>query len=337
MKDKKVSAILFAVLAAVFYAMNMPLSKLLLKHVPSTLMAGFLYLGAGIGVGFLFLFTLQKIDRAELLSKADLPYTIGMVVLDILAPILLMYGLLNTTSANASLLNNFEIVATTIIALCIFKEVVSKELWISIALVTLSSVILSLENISGLRFSWGSLFVLAAAVCWGFENNCTRKISFKNAYEIVTIKGLCSGLGSLVIGLAIGEKIPSAKYIFSVLLLGFVAYGLSIFFYIKAQKELGAAKTSAYYAIAPFVGVLLSVVLLKETLSAQYLIALILMIIGSIIATMDTLRTPHSHSHTHLIMYMHDGIVCTQTIEHIHEHNHYLKGNNHHHLHMAKQ
>lgn len=121
-----------------------------------------------------------------------------MVLLDIIAPISLMYGLLHTTSANASLLNNFEIVATTIIAFVIYKEVVSKRLWIAIAIVTLSSMVLSFEDISGLQFSWGSLFVLLAAVCWGFENNCTRNISSKNIFEIVTIKGICSGIGSFL-------------------------------------------------------------------------------------------------------------------------------------------
>jgi drug/metabolite transporter (DMT)-like permease len=333
MKNKKVYAILFAVLAAVFYALNMPFSKLLLKYVPSTLMAGFLYLGAGIGVGLLFLCTLQKTNRAELLSKADLPYTIGMVILDILAPILLMYGLLNTTSANASLLNNFEIVATTVIALVVFKESVSKELWLAIAFVTLSSGILSFEDLSGFQFSWGSLFVLAAAICWGFENNCTRSISSKNTFEIVTIKGIGSGSGSLIIGLIIGQKLPAVKYILLVMLLGFVAYGLSILFYIKAQKELGAAKTSAYYAIAPFVGAFLSFTILKEPFSPQYFIALVLMLAGSIIATIDTLRFRHRHTHTHMIAHTHGGNA--QEVTHTHMHSHYIGKENHHHLHFV--
>lgn len=289
MKDQKTSAILFAILAAVFYAINMPCSKLLLKAVPSTLMAGLLYLGAGMGMGCFFLFNLRKAERKSLLSRADLPYTIGMVALDIAAPILLMYGLQSAPSAAASLLNNFEIVATAIIALAIFKETISKKLWLAIALVTASSVILTCDFSSGLQFSWGSLLVLGAAVCWGFENNCTRKIASKNTYEIVTVKGLCSGLGSFVIGLALGERLPSYKNALLVMLLGFVAYGLSIFFYIKAQKELGAAKTSAYYAVAPFVGALLSFVVLKEPFSAQYFMALALMVIGSIVATADTL------------------------------------------------
>ena len=178
-----------------------------------------------------------------------MPYTIGMVLLDIHAPILLMIGVKLSTSANASLLGNFEIVATTVIALLIFKEKVSRKLWAAIGLITLSSIILSFGGEGSFSFSIGSLFVLGATACWGIENNCTRSISGKNTYQIVTIKGLCSGTGSLIIALGIGERLPEMKYILPVLLLGFVAFGLSIFTYIRAQKTLGAAKTSLFFSI----------------------------------------------------------------------------------------
>ena len=290
----KLKAVFYAILAALLYAINMPFSKLLLNNIPSTMLAGFLYLGAGIGIGIMFLFRRKSFCREEMLTKQDLPYTIGMIVLDILAPVLLMYGLEHTTSATASLLNNFEIVATALIALLVFKEFVSKRLWLAIACVTLSSIILSVEDFSSLKLSWGSVFVLLAAICWGFENNLTRSISSKNTYEIVMLKGIFSGLGSLVIALILGEKVSSLLYIVFALILGFFAYGLSIFFYIRAQKELGAAKTSAYYAIAPFVGAFLSFIFLKETLTVRYVIALIIMIVGSLLTTSDTLK----HSNT---------------------------------------
>lgn len=334
MEHRKMTAIVYALLAAVFYAINMPCSKLLLAYVPATLLAGFLYLGAGIGIGILFLFHHGKLERHELLGKPDMPYAIGMVVLDCFAPILLMVGLLRTTSANASLLNNFEIVATSVIAWVIFREKISRRLWCAILLVTLSSAILSLEDSSGLQFSIGSLFVLLAAVCWGFENNCTRSISSKNTYEIVTIKGIGSGLGSLILGLATGERLPAVKYILLSMLLGFVAYGLSIFFYIRAQKDLGAAKTSAYYAIAPFVGAFLSFLVLHEPLSAQYLIALVLMIFGSALVTADALALEHhKHMHTHTITHTHDGSTHTHTITHSHEHIHFAGVTSYEHTH----
>ena len=263
---KKIIAIFYAVLAAVFYAVNMPFSKTLLQAVPPTLLASLLYFGAGVGIGLIYLASQLKTTprKQQNLTKEDLPYTLGMIVLDIIAPILLMFGLAHTTSANASLLNNFEIVATSLIALLIFKEAISARLWRAILLVTLSSLILSFEDLSSLTFSWGSLLVLLAACCWGLENNCTKKLAAKNTYEIVMLKGLGSGVGSLLISLALGEALPSLKYILLALTLGFVAYGLSIFFYIKAQNVLGAAKTSAYYAIAPFIGAFLSFVFFRR-------------------------------------------------------------------------
>lgn len=290
---KGLKATAFAVLAAALYAINVPLSKLLLEHAAPTMMAAFLYLGAGIG-----LFILGQIQKAsghgvsaEPLTKADLPYTVGMVVLDIIAPILLMLGIERTSSANVSLLNNFEIVATSLIALFIFKEVISKRTWLAIVLVTAASAILSFEGAGSFEFNTGSLLVLGAASCWGLENNCTKMISGKSSVQIVTIKGCFSGLGSLIVAFAVGESLPAIKYIAFILLLGFVAYGLSINFYIMAQKDLGAAKTSAYYSVAPFLGVGFSMALLGEAPGAQFYIALAIMALSTAIMVKDTLST----------------------------------------------
>ncbi len=329
---QKIISIFYAFLAACFYAVNMPVSKTLLQTVPPTMLAAFLYLGAGLGVGGMYLLRKDK-KQEENLTKKDLPYTVGMIALDIFAPIALMFGLARTTSANASLLNNFEIAATSVIALVIFKETISKRLWLAIFLVTLSSALLSFEDVSSLRFSYGSLLVLLAAVCWGLENNCTRKISSKNTYEIVTLKGIGSGLGSLVIAFFLGEKFPGAKHIVFALALGFVAYGLSIFFYIKAQSFLGAAKTSAYYAVAPFIGAFLSFVFLREALSHSYALALLLMVAGTILIAADTLLTSHAHLHTHTIVHTHDGVTHTHVITHSHPHSHLREESEHTHHH----
>lgn len=113
-------AVILALLAAVFYALNTPFSKLLLEHVEPTFMASFLYLGAGLGVGMMYLFHLKKESDSEKLKIADFPYTAGMIVLDIAAPIFLMFGIQMGSASNASLLENFEIVMTTCIALLIF-------------------------------------------------------------------------------------------------------------------------------------------------------------------------------------------------------------------------
>ena len=333
----KPKAIIFAILAAAFYAINVPLSQLLLAHVGETTMAALLYLGAGIGIGILSLFSRKDWQHSVKLDKNDLPYVIGMIVLDIAAPILLMLGISKGSSANASLLGNFEIVATTVIALVVFKEAVSKRLWVAITLITLASALLSFDGAESFRFSIGSLFVLLAATCWGFENNCTRKISSKSTYEIVILKGIFSGLGALCIALIRREPFPAIGYIAAALALGFVAYGLSIFLYVRAQNVLGAAKTSAYYAVAPFVGALLSFVIFRERLSWLYFVALIVMIGGAALVVIDTLKRGHAHLHAHTFTHTHDGSTHTHTIMHTHDHNHYLSDENHGHHHTVKE
>jgi drug/metabolite transporter (DMT)-like permease len=333
MKEKKGTAVFFAFLAAVFYALNLPLSKVLLEESGATMMAAFLYLGAGVGIGLLYFSTgQQKADN--LLTREDLPYTIGMIVLDIAAPILLMLGLTTAAASDASLLNNFEIVATALIALFLFREKISGRLWAGIFLITVSSILLSVEGQLGFSFSKGSLLVLLATCCWGLENNCTRQISEKNTYQIVMVKGIFSGTGSFLVALCCRESIPQAGTIGKIMLLGFVAYGLSIFYYVRAQKVLGAAKTSAYYAVAPFVGAALSFFLLKEPLSRHYFLALVIMMAGSILVVADTMILNHRHLHTHVITHTHDGSTHTHEIVHEHGHFHLVdQEEGHHHWH----
>lgn len=264
-KNENIKAICLALAAALFYAINVPFSKMLLNNISPTFTASFLYLGAGTGVGLMYLFHYKNESPKERLSGSDMPYVAGMVILDIAAPILLMSGISLGTSSNASLLGNFEIVATTLIALLIFKERVSPKLWTAIILITAAGIILSFDGDDSARLSAGSLFVIGATVCWGFENNCTRKISNKSTHQIVTIKGFFSGAGAFLVAPAVGEKPPEAVYAALTMTLGFIAYGLSIFTYIRAQKTLGAAKTGAYYAVAPFIGIFLSFMILGES------------------------------------------------------------------------
>ena len=337
MEKNKLKAIMFAFLAAVFYAINVPISKVLLQHVGPTTMAALLYLGAGIGIGMMSLFNKKDREKAESLTKAELPYIVGMIVLDIAAPIFLMLGISYGSSANASLLGNFEIVATTVIALILFKEAVTKRLWVAIGLITLSSILLSFEGTDSFHFSYGSLLVIMATVCWGLENNCTRELSSKSTYQIVMLKGLCSGLGALVIALIKRESFPGIGYIAIALALGFVAYGLSIFMYVRAQNVLGAAKTSAYYAVNPLIGALLAFVFLSESLSWMYVIALIVMAIGSALVVVDTLIRQHDHEHQHAFTHTHGGSTHTHTVRHSHVHKHYLTEEKHRHRHSIEE
>ena len=318
----KSSSTIFAILAAALYALSAPVGKVLLGHAGAAMMAAFLYLGAGLGLA---LWGRIVPDReASPITRQDLPYILGMILLDIAAPILLMLGLQRTGSANASLLNNFEIVATSLIAWLLFREKLSRRLSLAIVLVTFASIVLGYEGSESLRFGAGSALVLAAACCWGLENNCTRMLSRCSSVQITTIKGIFSGLGSLIVAFCAGESLPGLRWIPAILLLGFVAYGLSINFYIKAQKELGAAKTSAWYSIAPFLGVVFGIVLLGERPDGRFFLGLGLMVLATPLMVFDTisLQHTHEHAHTHCHEHRHGDQLHTHEHTHIHAHTH---------------
>lgn len=302
------AAVGMALTAALLYGAGTPFSKKLLTVMPPTRLASSLYLGAGFGMLVLFLLSrMRRGKRVEAgLSRKDAPYVIAMILLDVLAPILLMVGLMRTTAANASLLNNFEIVATACIALLFFHEAIGRRMWLAIALVTLSSILLSFEDLTAFTFSTGSLFVLGACVSWGLENNCTRMLSLKDPMQIVIIKGFGSGLVALGISMLRGERAPTLSALLPALLLGFFAYGLSILTYIMAQREIGAARTSAWYAAAPFIGVALSWILLREPITWLFAAALVIMLTGAWLAVTES----HTHAHHHPVL------------EHEHPHRH---------------
>ncbi len=287
-KNKSITfiAIVYAILAALFYGFGTPLSKILLLHISPYLLSSLLYFGAGIGMLFVVFFSKaqRKSKIINEFEKNDLKYIILMIVLDIAAPILLMIGLLTTNASTASLLNNFEIVFTGIIAMIFFKEIVGRKMWVAISFIVVAGVMLTFEDFTGFHISIGALFVLGASLSWGLENNCTRMLSKGNPLHVIVIKGLGSGLGSLIIALVVNQASVIWYFVILALLLGFFSYGMSLYFYITAQRYLGAARTSAFYAIAPFVGSVFSFIVLKDSLSIIFGIAFILMIFGTYIA-----------------------------------------------------
>ena len=325
--NKTITAILMAILAAALFGLSSPVSKLLLVKIPPALMASLLYFGAGFGM--LFINIVKRMNKREQmearLTKRNMPYIIGMILLDVAAPVCLMIGLNMTTSANASLLNNFEIVTTSLIALLIFKEGIGKRMWVAISLITVSSIILSIEDLSSFSFSIGSVFVILACICWGFENNCTRMLSLKDPMQIVVVKGLGSGTVSLMIALSFHQNCTNILYLMIALLLGFVSYGFSIYFYIFAQRELGAARTSAYYAVAPFIGVVLSIVIFGQKITVSFIIAIFTMIIGAYFAGVER----HKHYHIHEAI-THDHRHDHSDSHHIHTHDYLVKGEHSH-------
>ncbi|SHO43413.1 DMT family transporter [Anaerocolumna xylanovorans] len=328
MKNSSHPSYLYAILAAFLFSLNSPFSKLLLEKIPPALMAALLYLGAGFGMTFLYLLQRTSHHKKEArLTKQELPFILGMIFLDIAAPILLMSGLTKTSAANASLLGNFEIAATALIAFFVFKEAIGKRLWEALLLITAGCLILSVSDIRSFALSSGSLLVLLASICWGLENNCTRMLSLKSPMEIVILKGFGSGLGSLIISLATEKPSFHMPSVLAACLLGFVSYGLSIFFYVMAQRELGAARTGAYYAFAPFIGVFLSFLLFRERLTLSFLAALLLFGLGAYLASSER----HKHLHTHAAI-THEHRHSHDDGHHDHYHEESVKGE-HSHIH----
>ena len=316
----------YALAAALCYGISAPVAKILLAELPPTLMAALLYLGAGFGMLLVNALRGKKTrEREARITRRELPFIVAMVLLDITAPILLMLGLARTTSATASLLNNFEIVATTVIALVIFREAVGRRMWAAIGFIVFASVILSVEDIGSMSFSTGAVFVLLASVCWGFENNCTRMLSLKNPLQIVMIKGFGSGGGALIISLVMREGGARIGIIAAALLLGFVAYGLSIYCYILAQRQLGAARTSAYYAFAPFIGVGLSFIAFREPPTIAFIVALAIMAAGAYLAAFEK----HGHAHVHELL-KHEHRHRHDDGHHVHRHNAEVDGEHSH-------
>lgn len=314
---KNTGKIFMAILATALYGISAPASKILLQYVNPLFMASLLYLGAGIGM-FVY-YNISKLRNKEsmeaALTKSQMSYIIAMIVLDIAAPIFLLLGLRGTSAGAASLLNNFEIVATSVIALIIFKEAIGKRQWIALGLIIAASAILSIKVGERLTISFSAVYILLACICWGFENNTTRQLSLKDPVQIVIIKGLGSGIGALLVCTIWGEFTSNIFYILAALVLGFVSYGLSILFYVFAQRGLGAVRTSIYYSIAPFIGVILSWIVLRESISYSFLIALFIMIA----ATYLMMKEKHSHMHVH------------EVITHEHKHSHSGRHHNHEH------
>lgn len=313
---------IFALAAAALYAISIPVSAVLLSHLDPYTISAFLYLGAGAGM--MVVRAVSGGSRARpRVSAPDLPFLVAMVVLDIAAPLLLLFGLQRSHPANASLLNNAEIVATAMIALVVFGEAISRRLWIAIGLILAASAALSFDA-GSLSFSTGSILVLAAAACWGLENNCTRRLSHYSSTNLVIVKGFGSGLGALLVGLAATGSITVSPMVIPVALLGFVSYGLSITLYIAAQRDLGAAKTSAFYAVSPFIGVVLSLVIFRQAPEAGLWIGMILMVGATYFLVTDTVGVQHSHSHTHtaILEHSHGAMRHTHEVEVLHSHLH---------------
>jgi len=292
--------LLYVMLSAALFGISPTIAKLLVVDIPPVALAGFLYLGAFIG---LFLFnafrkatTTKPIQKAPPLEKKDLPWLAGAILAGgIIAPIALLTGLTMVSGYATSLLLNLEGVATAIIAVLVFNEFAGRRLWIALLFMTLAGVLLAWTPGQGTIDLAGLLLIVLAMVSWGIDNNLTQRISNKDPTQIAQLKGIIAGTTSLSLAILMGLQIPLDATILFALILGAFSYGLSLVLFIKALEGLGSSRTSAFFSFGPFIGAVASILVLGESITWLMLMAAALMLAG----VWMLLTERHGHMHRH--------------------------------------
>lgn len=335
MKRVHLPLILQALTAALLFGASAPLAKLLLGGVEPILLAGLLYLGSGLGL--LVVKIIQSLARKSTdveagLKGKDFGWLTGAIMSGgVAAPILLLISLEHTPAATASLLLSFEVVATTLIAVLAFREAVGKKVAVAISLITLASILLSVDSTSGWGFSLGALGILAACVLWGVDNNFTRNISAKDPLVITLLKGFIGGTFSVGLALFLGSHLPQVGLVLAALALGALSYGLSIVLFIRAMRGMGAARTSALFSTAPLAGLILSMIIYQVLPGWIFLPALVLAIVGTWLLANEQ----HQHEHLHPAV-THEHAHFHADGHHTHEHDERVPAK-HSHLHEHSQ
>jgi drug/metabolite transporter (DMT)-like permease len=296
-----------ALLSAALFGASTPLAKIMLGGVDPWIMAALLYLGAGIGLAAVhFARSALRLPAMEApLRRSDIPWLIAVIASGgILGPLFLMFGLARTDAAAASLLLNLEGLATMGIAWLVFRENVDRRLLIGAFAILAGAGLLSWQRVAA--FEPGAALIVAACVCWGVDNNLTRKLSAADPVQIAMLKGLAAGTVNLLLAIFQGAALPPIGTILAAGVVGFLGYGVSLALFVLALRHLGTARTGAYFASAPFIGAVLSLALLGEPLTLRLILAGLLMAAGLWLH----LTERHDHAHAH------------EPVEHEHRHTH---------------
>jgi drug/metabolite transporter (DMT)-like permease len=305
------SGIPFALLSALLFGASVPIAKLLLGSIEPWLLAGLLYLGSGLGLSvFLLGRRVSAAQPAEAsISRETFPWLTGAVLFGgVLGPLFLMLGLSHAHASTASLLLNLESLATMAIAWMVFRENVDRRVFIGAMAILAGALVLSWRG--AVAIDWGVFGIATACICWGIDNNLTRKIAGVDPVVTAAIKGVSAGTMNLALALLIGARLPAAQAVMSAAALGLLTYGVSLVFFILALRHLGAARTGAYYGTAPFAGAVLSIIMLNDPVTWQLVAAAGLMATGVWLHVTER----HEHRHVHKPM-IHDH-------RHVHDEHH---------------
>jgi len=291
-------AIVAALGAAVLFGLSTPAAKLLLTVSDPWMTAGLLYLGSGVGLGVFRVIQRLAGSRSNEASfrRADMPWLIGAIVSGGgVAPVLLMLGLVNVSASQASLLLNLEGVLTAVLAWFVFREHFDRRIALGMACITVGALLLAWEPGQGFQMQRGGLLVVGACLAWAVDNNLTRKVSGGDPLTIAALKGGAAGAANLAIALVAGAAAPAPGSAISVALVGLLGYGVSLVLFVRVLRELGAARTGAYFSAAPFIGALVAIVVLREPIRLGVVAGGALMIAGLWLH----LTEHHEHEHEH--------------------------------------
>ncbi|MGN6653358.1 DMT family transporter [Trinickia sp.] len=306
----RINAIVIALTAAALFGVATPLAKALLGSLSPFMVAGLFYLGSGIGLGIgIVIRRLRRpagqIDPGQHLQRAEIPWLAGAIAAGgVAGPALLMVGLSSTPAATSALLLNLEGVLTAVIAWVVFKENVDVQVFLGMVAIVAGGVLLSWH--AGATVSVGALLIIGACLCWAIDNNLTRKVSANDAMVIACLKGLIAGPVNIAIAAATGATLPAFVTTAAAMLTGLGGYGISLVLFVVALRNLGTARTGAYFSVAPLFGVALSLLIWPEMPSVTFWIAAALMALGIWLHV----RERHLHEHTH------------ERMEHTHRHRH---------------
>lgn len=300
-------SVLFALGAALLFGASTPLAKPLTGDIDPILLAGLLYLGSGLGLAA-FRAAFSNATFIPRMPRLERAWLAGAIVFGgILGPVFLMAGLVHTSASTASLLLNLESVLTAVIAWVVFRENVDRRLVLGMALIVAGGVILAWGGSAGTESSaYGPVAVSLACLCWAIDNNLTRKVSANDAAAIAMIKGLVAGTFNTALALTAGQAWPATGALAGAMSVGLLGYGVSLVLFVLALRGLGAARTGAYFSVAPFIGAAMAIGLLGESTSWNFWAA------GALMAAGVWLHLTEHHEHTHS--------HAPQSHEHAHSH-----------------
>jgi len=303
---------LFALVAAGLFGVSTPLVQRAGESVGAFTTACLLYLGAAL-VGALLR---EPVEREAALRRADLPRLGWMALFGaVIGPVALAWGLQHTSGTSASLMLALEAVFTALLARALYREVMDRRVWTAMLLLMAGGMLLVVDRSlhAGLELL-GLLAVLAATASWGIDNTLSRAVAERDPGQVVLAKSALGALATAALAVAASERLPSPGQALALLAIGASGYGLSLRFYLLAQRAFGAARTGSVFAFAPFIGGLLAVALGDRSLSWGMAVGGVVMLAGVLLHLAES----HGHLHDH------------EALAHEHAHTH----DDGHHLHL---